>query len=71
VTERAAVKGSGKRADNVAHDEADGPADVAFALQPGPKRLSPELMSSSRAIGPLTSMRTAEPPVLVAGPWYS
>src|SRR5690349_5232654 len=42
---------------------------VALARQPGPKRLLPLLMSSFFAIGPFTSMNTAEPPVLVAGPW--
>jgi len=41
---------------------------VRFARHPGPKRLSPQLMSSSRAIGPLTIMRTAAPPVDVPGP---
>jgi len=42
---------------------------VAFARQPGPNRLWPQFMSSSRAIGPFTIISTAEPPVLVAGPW--
>ena len=41
---------------------------VRFARQPGPKRLSPALMSSSRVIGPLTTIRTAAPPVEVPGP---
>ena len=42
---------------------------VEFARQPGAKRLSPEFMPISFAIGPFTHMKTAEPPVLVAGPW--
>ena len=41
---------------------------VRLARQPGPKRLSPALMSSSRAIGPLTIISTAAPPVEVPGP---
>jgi hypothetical protein len=69
VTDRAAVEGSGKRADNVAHDEVDSLAD-GRSPPARAEEVAPELMSSSRAIGPLTSMKTAEPPVLVAGPWY-
>ena len=42
---------------------------VRLARQPGPKRLSPALMSSARAIGPLTIMSTAAPAVDVPGPW--
>ena len=44
---------------------------VRLARQPGPKRLSPALMSSSRATGPLTIMSTAAPAVEVPGPWYA
>src|SRR5260370_1329143 len=44
---------------------------VRLARQPGPNRLSPALMSSSRATGPLTIMSTAAPAVEVPGPWYA
>ena len=41
---------------------------VALERQPGPKRLSPQLKSSRRAMGPLTIISTPAPPVDVAGP---
>jgi hypothetical protein len=40
---------------------------VRFDRQPGPNRFSPELISNSRAIGPLTIIRTAGPDVVVLG----
>ena len=41
---------------------------VALARQPGPNRLSSQLISSRRAMGPLTMTRGPAPPVDVAGP---
>ncbi len=42
---------------------------VELALAPGRKTLTPELISSSLAIGPFTTISWAELPVLAWLPW--